>query len=314
MGRWHAAAIVRAGHVVAAVVDPDTSRAAALASSYRGAISAATLGSVGDADVVHVCTPLATHVPIAHEALTRGCHVVIEKPIAETLSNTRDIVVLAQASGRLIVPVHQFLFQDGVQEAARALPELGPLLHVDFVACTAGAAHLSESGQDGLIREILPHPLSLIARLVSPALTGAGWQVQHSRPGELRVHAALGDVTISLLISAGGRPTVNALRLIAARGTIHLDLFHGFAVVMRGRATRTGKVLQPFAASGSTFRAAATNLARRAATREPAYPGLRELIRRFYTAVQSGGPAPISPDECLAVAMAMETISERFER
>jgi len=314
MGRWHAHAVARLGHSVAAVVDPDRSRAAALASQYDNCVPATALATAPAVDVVHVCTPLGSHVDVAREAIARGAHVIVEKPFAETATETALVLRLAQSSGRLVAPVHQFLFQRGIGESQRALPAIGVPLHVDFVACTAGASHLAVAEQDRIAMEIVPHPLSLIARLVSPKLADVEWQVRHTAPGELRVQGALLETTIAILISTRGRPTTNMLRLIGAGGTVHVDLYHGFATLTRGRATRAGKVLQPFLGSGATFLRAAMNLARRGAAGEPAYPGLRDLIARFYAAVQSGGPAPISPDECLAVAQAMERIGAALSR
>jgi hypothetical protein len=54
--------------------------------------------------------------------------------------------------------------------------------------------------------------------------------------------------------------------------------------------------------------AAAANLVRRAVAGESAYPGLHALIDAFYRAVVSGGEPPISPEECLAVAAAVDDI------
>jgi len=188
------------------------------------------------------------------------------------------------------------------------LPELGIVRRVEFSASSAGAKAADRASLDDLIGEILPHPLSLTARLVSPAIVDANWHVRHTGPGELRVDGAIEGTTVAALISAGGRPTLNAMRLIGARGTIHVDLFHGFASIARGRTTRAGKILQPFISSGSILAAAASNLARRVVTRESAYPGLRDLVDAVYQAAVSGGAPPIPPDECLAVAMAIDQI------
>ena len=43
-------------------------------------------------DVVHVCTPHDTHVPIALEALAHGAHVLLEKPVAHTIGDASRLV------------------------------------------------------------------------------------------------------------------------------------------------------------------------------------------------------------------------------
>jgi predicted dehydrogenase len=311
MGRWHARAVADAGHRVVAVVDSSTTAAAVVASRHPGANVYARLEDVSaPIDVVHVCTPLATHDELVEGALLRGCHVVAEKPVATGYAATARLLELAESRGRMLVPVHQFLYQRGVLEAGQILSSIGALLHFDAVACTAGAAGRSSSERDRVALEVLPHPLSLAVRFLSPALSGTEWHVRHSRAGELRADGVLDGVHVSMLVSTNGRPTTNTLRLIAEHGTIHLDLFHGFAVVHRGPATRLGKIVQPFRANALTLAAATTNLTRRFAAREPAYPGLRELVRRSYRAAIRGEPSPISAAETLAVAAAGEHIAE----
>jgi hypothetical protein len=136
--------------------------------------------------------------------------------------------------------------------------------------------------------------------------------VRRSNPGELRADGMLAGVSVSMLISTGGRPTTNQLRLIGRRGTINIDLFHGFAVTTRGRTTRAGKIAQPFVNGAALLAGASVNLVRRAAMREPAYQGLRELVRQFYVAAATGGDAPISAAETIAVAKALERIESRM--
>src|SRR5688500_20365034 len=85
MGRWHAHAVERVGGRVVAIVDTDTDRGAALATrlSSRPVVES-ELGRAlrGHAVVVlHVCTPLATHVAIVAVALEVGVLVMAAMPL-----------------------------------------------------------------------------------------------------------------------------------------------------------------------------------------------------------------------------------------
>lgn len=51
-------------------------------------------------DVVHVCTPNNTHVPLALSVLQAGKHLVLEKPIATDLPGADEVVAAGEASGR----------------------------------------------------------------------------------------------------------------------------------------------------------------------------------------------------------------------
>lgn len=316
MGQWHADAVRRTGGAVSAIVDRDEHKAAQLLRLHPKARIAPDLASVLKADladVAHICTPAQTHEVLAQQALEAGLHLLVEKPLTETAEATAQLLHLAESKRLFLCPVHQFLFQAGVLRAQNAIGRLGALLHVDTLICSAGAERGLQDA-DLIVADILPGPLSLIARFVPNAIGNASWRVEHPAKGELRASTSVENVSISVLVSLNGRPTVNALRLIGERGSVHADLFHGYSVVEPGAVSRARKIAHPFLRSGATIFSAAANLASRARRREPAYPGLRELIRRFYESLRTGESPPISPGETLAVAAARDRILFEMHR
>lgn len=314
MGRWHARAAARAGSTVVAVADPEPTRAAALALRHPGAHATDSLEAalaVGGIDIVHLCTPLGSHLPLALEALAGGCHVLVEKPFTDSLESTRAVLAAAHLQQRLVAPVHQFPFQHGVRRALQLLPAIGPLRHLGYLACSAGAVGRSPEATDLVAEEILPHPLSLMACLFPGIIEQAQWQVGRPLPGEWQVGTSLADVAISIVVSMAGRPPVNEMRLIGERGTIHLDLFHGHATVEGGGTSRYRKIVRPIAVGLRQSVGAVTNLVRRLGQGEPAYPGLNALVAAFHAAARDGSASPVPPDEILAIATARERIIGR---
>jgi predicted dehydrogenase len=310
MGRWHARELVRAGGELVAVADRDRAAASAVGGDRAVADLAAALAR--SPDVVHICTPLDGHDAIATRCLAAGAHVLCEKPLAPDAAATERLLALAGERGLLLCPTHQFLFQPGFVRAARAVAGGGPLLHADAIAVSAGGEGRPTGKLDEVAAEIVPHALAAFERLLPGGVAGASWDVHRPRPGELRATTTAGRATASLLVSLGGRPPVNELRLTAAHATATVDLFHGFAVVEggggSGGSSRAAKAARPFALAGATAGAAAANLAGRAARAQPAYPGLRELVGALYAAIRSGGPSPIAPGETLAVARARDAL------
>ncbi len=55
-----------------------------------------------DVDVVVILTPMLTHAAIAKAALQAGKHVLVEKPLATSLEEGRDLVALARQVGRYL--------------------------------------------------------------------------------------------------------------------------------------------------------------------------------------------------------------------
>jgi predicted dehydrogenase len=305
MGRWHAGAVERAGGTVVAVVDPDLGRASTLGAgaAYVDLESALAAHPV---DVVHVCTPLEAHAESARAALVAGAHAVVEKPLAPDAATTDELLRLAHDAGRSLVPVHQFLFQDGFRRLVARRDRLGDLVHVELVAATAGS-EVTGASPDAIVDDVLPHPLALFERLL-PGATGGAWGVRRPLAGELRAAATVDGTTLSIVVTARGRPTRNELVATGTAGTAHVDLFHGYATFEGGGHSRVRKVGRPFARGAGTLALAGENLVRRAARGETAYPGLRELIRATYASIADGTPPPITPAETRAVAAARDAI------
>ena len=92
-----------------------------------------------------------------------------------------------------------------------------------------------------------------------------------------------------------------------------LDFFHGFAIRYDGNVSRLRKIVRPFSTSLKLFCAASINLIERGLRAETAYPGLRQLTQKFYTAVRRAGSSPISPEDTMAVAVARDAIRTRFK-
>ena len=317
MGRWHADAVSRIGGVVRLIVDPNEAARNALGKKHPGArveSVAEAAGLATNADVAHVCTPLATHLRVMTELIEAGIHVLVEKPFTANATDARAIVDLAAKRGVLVCPVHQFLFQDGVRDLCSWLPELGPVRRLEFSTCSAGAVGGDAAAQDALIAEILPHPLSLVNELLQVQASDLDWQVVHPTPGEFRAIASVKETVVDVAISAHGRPTENVLRVIGDNGSAIADLFHGFASRLSPNVSRGAKLTKPFTTSAGTFAAAAANLARRAARGESAYPGLRELVRAFHTAVRTGGASPIGADAIVDVSVARDSLLSRLTR
>ncbi len=309
MGGWHVHTIARAGGTLVAVCDLDPKKAQQLAGRARAYSDFERLLNEIELDVLHVCTPAESHFTLAAAALTRGIHVMIEKPMTPMVTETKRLYELASERQLLICPVHQFLFQRGVKNARAALPSIGRLLHFEATFCSAGAQVKNAPDPDAVIAEILPHPLSLMQLFVPGSLREKGWVTSRPGAGELRATRTAHGVCFSVLISMNSRPTASTLRLLGTAGTIHVDLFHGFCVIEPGAVSRWRKIVHPFDFSMRTLLGASANLARRTWEAENAYPGLRDLIGSFYQAIAAGGPTPITREDACKVAATREQLA-----
>lgn len=104
VGPHHVDAVRRGGYgTVVAIggVEADQLEACARALGIpRATTDLASLSADPDIDVIHVCTPNASHVALATAAIEAGKHVVVEKPLALDSSAAWRLVELAAARHR----------------------------------------------------------------------------------------------------------------------------------------------------------------------------------------------------------------------
>ena len=314
MGRWHAKAIKNAGGVLSAITDRDTDAAQRLATRYRYVKIFSDVEEMLNRtalDIIHICTPTSTHFKLAKIALAAGLHLVIEKPITPMAADTEHLLSLAAERGVLVCPVHQFIFQDGVLRARQFLSCLGRLVHIDGTICSAGGVGRADQDLDEIVADILPHPLSLAQAFLPAGLPKDNWMTIRPGHGELRAVGESAGITLSIFISMKARPTACSFQIIGADGTLHLDLFHGFAFLEPGIASRLRKIAHPFDLAVRRLSAAAVNLAQRAMRWESAYPGLQRLVGSFYHAVRTKAESPISRDDIIVIAHVRDFLIQR---
>jgi predicted dehydrogenase len=309
MGRWHAYYARRAGATVAAVVDARSDAATGLARQCGGAAVFNDLDTAlkeVETEAVHICTPLPSHASLAEAALRAGRHVMMEKPLTPDLGQTLALLELAKEHNRLLVPVHQFPFQSGFRSLTNHRGLLGDLVRVEFHTCSAGGEGQAPQRRREIQWEILPHPFSLMRRLLGRDLSDLPWKAIYSDEDELNLAAACGRTHLSITISLRGRPTRNELSVIGTGGSASLDLFHGFCLWEMGGAGRMSKALRPMLRGAGLLTRSLLNLGERALRRQPAYPGLFELMVGFQRAIDYNAPCPIPPDESADVARCLE--------
>jgi predicted dehydrogenase len=120
MGSVHAHAVRAAGGEVSAVAGSSRASGEAAAAGL-GARTAAespeALLAREDVDVVHICTPNATHADLARKAIAAGKAVVCEKPLATSVEDARELTDLADRAGVVTAVPFVYRFYPAVREA-----------------------------------------------------------------------------------------------------------------------------------------------------------------------------------------------------
>lgn len=124
------------GLAVAAVTDPDGSRAAALADAHGATVLPDVTALLGDDRVraVVVAAPPDTHAPVSLRALAAGRHVFCEKPVALADADADAVRAAVAATGLTYVVDHVLRYNPVLAALVRLRAEglLGPVRRLAF--------------------------------------------------------------------------------------------------------------------------------------------------------------------------------------
>ena len=115
-------------------------------------------------DAVVIATPVFTHHALARQALERGKHVLVEKPMTRTVKEGEDLVALAEKKGLVLMVDHTFVYTGAVRKMKDILDvgELGDLHYLDSVRVNLG---LFQHDID-VLWDLAPHDLSILTYLI----------------------------------------------------------------------------------------------------------------------------------------------------
>lgn len=120
MGAVHSRAVRAAGSTVSAVAGSSRDKAEAAASALGAQSAAGSPEEViarDDVDVIHICTPNATHADLARKAIAAGKAVICEKPLATSFEDARDLTELAEQASVIAAVPFVYRFYPAVREA-----------------------------------------------------------------------------------------------------------------------------------------------------------------------------------------------------
>ena len=115
-------------------------------------------------DIVAVATPVHTHFKLASEALSAKKHVFVEKPIAASVKEAKQLVGLSEKHNRKLMVGHTFLYTEAVRKI-KGIIESGELGEIYYI--NAQRLNLGLFQQDiNVIWDLAPHDISIILYLL----------------------------------------------------------------------------------------------------------------------------------------------------
>lgn len=320
----HLAALKQLDFVdIVGICDSQLPAAQALAARFGIPRSATALADLADAlpQVVYVLTPPSSHPAIALAALDMGCHVLVEKPMADSVADCEAMIAAAQARGLLLGVNHSDLFDPVLMQALQAARggRIGDVLSVDIVRNSeyppyAGGPLPGSVTQGSYpFRDLGVHGLYTIEAFLGPVeRLGVECQASGTDPNlhfdEWQAQAQAKRGVGRLLLSWNARPMENRVFVRGTRGTIEVDRFLQTCRVHRvlPGPKFVGIVANAFFSALKDVFRVPWNVVRFATGLLKPSPGIRHGARAFAEAVRDGGAPPFSGEDALRIARLLE--------
>ena len=281
LGRFHAqkyAAIP--GCELVAVADARADIGAAVAGELGTRAVADYRELLGQVAAVSIVTPTAAHFEIARAFLESGAHVLVEKPITETVGQARELVAAARAAGRVLQVGHLERFNPAIIAAE---PHMG---QPRFIDCQR-LAPFRERGTDvNVVLDLMIHDLDIVQSIV-------GSEIEHIDAVGTPVFSNEIDIANARIRFANGcvanatasrvsLKTERRLRIFQDDAYLSLDLQQKILTVIRKQPVAAGEARLPVSIDEQSF--------------EPG-DALRSEIEAFLASCRGERPVAVSGED-----------------
>ncbi len=324
---FHVAAVKKLGPDVelVGITDLDGARAQANAEKW-GTTAYKDLDALvaAGANVIHVLTPPSAHAKVALAALERGCHVMIEKPIAEDEAAAREIGEVAKKKGLVATVNHSLLYDPQVKKALDSVKAgaLGSIVSVDILRGSEYPPYeggplppwYRDAGYP--FRDLGVHCMYLVQELLGPITdVEAEWQSLGGEPNlafdewraMIKCERGLGQFQLTW----NTKPMQSQMIIHGTRGVLRVDLFAMF----HGKRSATPlpkaaeRLVNAFADSIQPLIDVPVGVWKFVRKEVQSYQGLRDLVTDFYRRLAAGEPPPVSVDDAAQVVRWVEKVA-----
>ena len=186
-----------------------------------------------DVDAVSIVVPTPAHHAVAMQALARGKHLLIEKPITVTLEEADELLALAERQGVLVQIGH-------VERFNRAIRAAQPYVDRPLFIDSDRLAPFSPRGSDvAVVLDLMIHDIDLVLTLIGGGVrdvtaAGVGVLTPSIDIANARVTFDSGAVA-TITASRVSKERTRKLRIFQRNGYLSLDLGAGTGELYRLR-------------------------------------------------------------------------------
>jgi predicted dehydrogenase len=277
-------------------------------------------------DVIDICTPPQTHVPLALAAMDAGRNVLLEKPMAMDSAGAAELVEKQRSSGVQLGVMHNWLFGPVVWRAWEMVRrgEIGDVLTVniqmvdsDDDEMIADAGHWCHSLPGGRFGECLIHAVYLVQAFSGPTrvekvISSKRGRYSWVQADEMQALLAGDRATGHIYASFNAPRKMVIVEIIGARGILRADMIsHSLVKLGPRRDARLIKLLDNARQAAQLVESSARSALHFA--RGGSLSGHPLYMRLFAEALRSGRPLPVSPEQAYSAVKTLEEICRQID-
>lgn len=288
------------------IFDEDPARAEAVARELAVPAFPTLEGLLDEIEAMIVAVPTVAHHAVAMEALRRGVHLLIEKPLATNLAQADEIVALAAERGLLVATGHVERFNSALRAAEQYVSS------PRFVESHRLAPFNPRGTDVAVVLDLMIHDIDLVLSLLrTPVVQVDAVGVPVLTPSVDIANARLrfeGGAVANITASRVSRDRMRKIRLFQPSGYLSLDLGAGTGEFLR---IREGVVLGGHTGEMPQLSEIVERVELGGDGKEP----LRAELESFVAAVQGAGKLVVSGEDgrrALAVALEIMQRSEEY--
>lgn len=275
-------------------------------------------------DIVDVCTPPEVHASVALEAMESGCHILLEKPMASSLSDCDKMIQASRKCRVKLSVVHNQRFYPPFLRAQELVKSgaIGELTGMRILSLTNRAVYISHEDHwvhklpGGVIGETGPHAVYLSLAFVKNVKavdiyarkkTDYPWVFYD----DYRVELEGRNMNSSIYISHASDYTAGEVDLFGTDCALRIDLQSMLLTrYNREYLKPTSVSLSSLSIAGQIAKGVMSN-AFKVAFRKPML-GHDILIEKFVDSVTNDQPVPVTAEEGRETVRVMEIIVKKI--
>jgi len=123
-----------------------------------------------DVGAIAIATPVSTHHPLGMKALQAGKHVLLEKPMAESVGHCEQLIEEADKNKLVLMVDHTFVYTGAVRKIKELVENgrLGEIMYFDSVRVNLGLFQHDTN----VVWDLAPHDLSIMDYIIGLDPTG----------------------------------------------------------------------------------------------------------------------------------------------